>query len=184
MKPLNKSQHALLGLLTLGPGSGYDLNKLADLSLNHFWRESYGQIYPSLKRLEAAGFVVGSKEAQDGKPDRTVYRITAEGEKVFLAGLREPVAPRPPRNELLLKLFFGTHMSRDEVREHLQSFQRRQQDLFETYQGIEQWLETEQAGKPDLPYWLATVSYGRFEAEAHLRWCEQTLELVKEETRD
>jgi hypothetical protein len=40
------SRYALLGMLSLGPGSGYDLKKRIEGSLAHFWSESYGQIYP------------------------------------------------------------------------------------------------------------------------------------------
>lgn len=40
----NNSRYALLGLLTFGPSSGYDLGNLIDVSLKHFWNESWGQI--------------------------------------------------------------------------------------------------------------------------------------------
>ena len=38
------------------------------------------------------------------------------------------------------------------------------------FAGLERWLETEQAGDPNLPYWLLTLSYGRHQAEALRRW--------------
>jgi DNA-binding PadR family transcriptional regulator len=175
MARTSKSSYALLGLLTICPASGYDLRKLLEVSLNHFWRESYGQIYPTLKRLQREGLVIGEKEAQEGRPDRTVYRITSKGEEVFRAWLKEPAAPQPPRNELLLKLFFGTHLTGEEVLEQLHAFQTEQRERLETFRGIESWLRAEYAGAAELPYWLATVSYGQFEADALLRWCEKTL---------
>ena len=46
---------ALLGLLYQRPRSGYDLKQAVDRSIRHFWAASYGQIYPELARLEAAG---------------------------------------------------------------------------------------------------------------------------------
>ena len=49
--------NALLGLLSLGPMSGYDIRQLIPRSIGYFWNESYGQIYPGLKRLAAAGLV-------------------------------------------------------------------------------------------------------------------------------
>ena len=45
----------LLGLLTIEPMSGYDLGQTIRASVGHFWNESYGQIYPNLKKLAAAG---------------------------------------------------------------------------------------------------------------------------------
>src|SRR6267378_1332508 len=41
--------NALLGLLSLGSMSGYDIRQLISQSIGHFWSESYGQIYPGLK---------------------------------------------------------------------------------------------------------------------------------------
>ena len=57
----------LLGLLTIAPMSGYDLGQLIQDSIHYFWRESYGQIYPSLKQLSAEGFVTGKSEKHGEK---------------------------------------------------------------------------------------------------------------------
>ncbi|PYI52519.1 PadR family transcriptional regulator [Paenibacillus flagellatus] len=51
----NKSYYALLGLLAFGPHSGYDVKRRIEQQLSHFWSESYGQIYPNLKKLVEEG---------------------------------------------------------------------------------------------------------------------------------
>ena len=66
--------NALLGLLSLGPMSGYDIRQLIPQSIGHFWSESYGQIYPGLKRLAAAGLVEKKTERKKGSPDRMCIR--------------------------------------------------------------------------------------------------------------
>jgi DNA-binding PadR family transcriptional regulator len=38
-------------MLSLRPMSGYDIRKTVQESIRFFWSESYGQIYPALKRL-------------------------------------------------------------------------------------------------------------------------------------
>ncbi len=48
----NKTKYALLGLLNVCPGSGYDIKKLMEQSTSNFWNESYGQIYPILKDVD------------------------------------------------------------------------------------------------------------------------------------
>ena len=48
----NTSRHAILGVLGFCPMSGYDVKKLIERSIAHFWNESYGQIYPILNRLK------------------------------------------------------------------------------------------------------------------------------------
>src|SRR5277367_6833605 len=101
--------NALLGLLSIKPMSGYDVRQLIPESIGHFWRESYGQIYPALKRLAAAGLVTRRTERQKGRPDRNVYSLTAAGRKQLRDWLGTPAAQAVPRDELLLKLFFGAH---------------------------------------------------------------------------
>ena len=173
--PQKPSQYALLGLLSRGPHSGYDLKKQIESSIGHFWRESYGQIYPNLKDLEQSGLATSELERQEGRPDKNVYTITERGREALKRWLEQPPNPTPPRNELLLKLFFAHHVSPDQAAAHVEGYKQRFAEDLETYKGIERWLETEHAGHPALPYWLMTLSYGRLEAEALLKWSDETL---------
>src|SRR5947207_2219415 len=95
------TEYAVLGMLALGPGSGYDLKKRIEGSVAHFWSESYGQIYPILARLASRRLVERRLERQKGKPDRYVYSITAEGLERLGAWLAEPAREQPFRSELL-----------------------------------------------------------------------------------
>ena len=90
----NKSRYAILGILMLGPRSGYDIKKFFDRTVANFWNESYGQIYPILKRLAAEGLVEKSIEKQAGKPDRHIYTITGEGRNEMREWLMTPVGPQ------------------------------------------------------------------------------------------
>src|SRR2546421_11891095 len=69
---------AVLGLIALGPRSGYDIKRIVDRSIRHFWAASYGQIYPELKRLQEAGWIVGDDAPRGGRA-RRLYRIPAVG---------------------------------------------------------------------------------------------------------
>lgn len=71
----NKSRYALLGVLSVCPGSGYDIKKFMEQSTGYFWSESYGQIYPLLKQLEQEGLATHHTEKQEGKPERYVYAL-------------------------------------------------------------------------------------------------------------
>jgi DNA-binding PadR family transcriptional regulator len=61
-KRSSSSKEVLLGLLTVEPMSGYDLGQVIRDSVGHFWNESYGQIYPNLKKLASEGFVSSKTE--------------------------------------------------------------------------------------------------------------------------
>src|ERR1700691_4128902 len=106
----SSSSEVLLGLLTIEPMSGYDLGQMIRVSIGHFWNESYGQIYPNLKKLEAQELVTAKTERQKGKPDRNIYSITPKGRERVALWLALPPQPEVPRNEMLLKLFFGSQV--------------------------------------------------------------------------
>ena len=50
--PLSDTEYAVLGLLTFGERSGYELDKLAGRSIGYFWRPAKSKIYAILPRLE------------------------------------------------------------------------------------------------------------------------------------
>jgi PadR family transcriptional regulator, regulatory protein AphA len=175
MARVNTSRYALLGLLSLGPRSGYDLKKLIDRSIAHFWNESFGQIYPILRGLEADGLARRRSERQHGKPDRQVYTLTGKGQTELQRWLQHPTRPEGFRSELLLKLFLGAHAPAEANVRQIQEFKQRQHALLSTYAGIEQRLRAEARDHPDLPYWLLTLRYGRRRATALARWSEEAL---------
>ena len=43
--------HAILGFLALEPMSGYDLKRVFDQSVQHFWPATQSQIYRSLGKM-------------------------------------------------------------------------------------------------------------------------------------
>ena len=167
--------YAVLGMLALGPGSGYDLKKRIEGSIAHFWSESYGQIYPILAHLAARGLVERRVERQKGKPDRQVYSITAEGLDRLGRWVEEPVREAGFRSELLLKLFFGRRRPVEESIRHVERFRERQQALMRGDAEGERALKGERRTHPDLPYWLMTLHFGQFRAGALVRWSDETL---------
>jgi DNA-binding PadR family transcriptional regulator len=170
---LNQTQFALLGLLETEPGTGYELKRRIGQSLAHFWQEGWGQIYPTLKHLEAEKLVSRSI-VKTGKRELRVYRITRLGRARLSAWLASPVSPEVPRNELLLKLFFSGQAADAHSQEHVAAFRKEQERLLSTYTSLESQLRREAAGHPQLPYWLITLSYGRHRVEALIAWCEET----------
>lgn len=165
----------LLGLLTVESMSGYDLGLTIRGSVGRFWNESYGQIYPNLKRLADDGFVSCKTERQKGKPDRHIYSITKKGRERLRKWLAVPPQPEIPRNELLLKLFFGTQASPDILVEYVESMAEKERALLHQFKHVEQEEIARNQHYPDAPYWKMAARFGQFELEAHLRWAEETL---------
>ncbi len=171
----NKSKYAVLGFLSMGPMSGYDIKKMFEQSVINFWSESYGQIYPILKRLVDEGLATKSVQRQMGKPDRHVYAITERGTRELQAWLTEPPEYQKQRIEILLKLFFGQQGAvRDHIR-HVQAFRDFHLRSLEKLDSIEDWVKSDHEENLELRYWLMTVSFGQHVYRALSQWCSETL---------
>src|ERR1700682_2895693 len=121
--------YVVLGILGLGPRSGYDIKQLAELSPRHSWATSYGQIYPALKRLTAAG-LIKPQDASRGDRQRTLYSITDKGHETLRAWVSDPaIQALEVRDEMLLKLFFADEMSPKETLRHLEAMVRRHKQV-------------------------------------------------------
>jgi PadR family transcriptional regulator AphA len=168
----------LLGLLTIESMSGYDLGQTIRQSIGHFWNESYGQIYPNLKMLAAEGSVTSKIEKQKGKPDRHIYSITKKGRERLAKWLAVPPQPEVPRNEMLLKLFFGTQVSPDIPIGYLKRMMESESAALERFKTILAAINKSRQ-YPDTPYWKMAARFGEIEMEAHLRWADETLAELK-----
>ncbi len=171
----------MLGALSLGPMSGYDVRGFFEEGVGHFWNESYGQIYPMLKELDRDGLAV----AKTGKKGdrRIVYEITPAGRRALAAWLREPPEDQPVRLEILLKLFFASEGDPDTASIHLADFRERHQARIALYEGVRKTVENSYGGHPNLPNWLITLSYGAHVSRALLAWCDESLAAVKKAAR-
>lgn len=143
-------------------------------SIGHFWNESYGQIYPNLKRLAADGFVSSRAEKQKGKPDRRIYSITKNGRQRLASWLTVPPQAEIPRNELLLKLFFGAQLSPEISIGYIERMVESEQTSLQLIKRAAGEIARNQQ-YPDAPYWKMAARFGQFELEAHLRWAAETL---------
>lgn len=175
----SKSRFAILGILTIEPSSGYDIKKFTESNLSHFWSESYGNLYTILKRLLDQGRVTRRTETREGKPDRIVYSITDEGRREFEQWLALPFEQETIRSELLLKLFFGSQLPREQVVGHLAAYRRQQQGVDSALAGVESVLE-EQKEDPNFPFWKMTLRRGRLLCQARIRWVDESIDLMDE----
>jgi PadR family transcriptional regulator, regulatory protein AphA len=178
MSKENKSRYAILGVLSQGPMSGYDIKKFIQGSISNFWSESYGQIYPILKQLSEEGLTSSHTEKQEGKPERYVYRLTDKGWDTLREWLTEPAEYTVGRIEILLKLFFGRHTAVSTNIEHVQQFGALQVALLHKYAEIEKHINALGLDEAERLYSLITLSYGRRESEALVAWCDETLAIL------
>jgi PadR family transcriptional regulator, regulatory protein AphA len=169
---------SLLGVLSLRPMSGYEIRQFMEQSTANFWTESFGQIYPALKQMLAEGLAEVVSQEGEGQTAKKVYAITEAGAARLREWLGVPARPSVPRNELLLKVFFGDRADPGVVAAHVVEKKRLHADALNRYEAKLAELERLYAKHPGLPYWRMTLRYGMAEARMVMRWCDETLKAL------
>jgi DNA-binding PadR family transcriptional regulator len=111
----------ILGFLYRSPMSGYDVRRRMAATTAHFYRTSFGSIYPSLARMEAEGLVVSERGDAAGRA-RKVYRILGAGRKAFREWLASPVDIAAGPSALLSRVFFLGCLELAEARSAIAAF--------------------------------------------------------------
>ena len=114
--------YGILGLLAFwGPLSGYDIKRIFDHTLAPMWGAVHSQIYKELRRMKELGWVDMEREEQESRPDRKVYSITAEGSEALRKWQAQPPEVFQLRDELLLRMLFGTFAAPDDLIRHMRA---------------------------------------------------------------
>ncbi|WP_342421306.1 PadR family transcriptional regulator [Paenibacillus sp. FSL E2-0178] len=181
----SKTGYVLLGLLNEENLTGYEIKKIVDTRLSFFWSESFGQIYPELKRLAAGGLIAVCEEpvSVEGKNSKQSikYQITASGRYELQEWLKTPVEKETVRYELLLKLYFSNSSSSATMLEYVREFEinhRRQQQLFGKF---EEQLKQNLDVHSNHSRILMVLSFGQKLWESYADWCGQTIALLEQE---
>jgi DNA-binding PadR family transcriptional regulator len=172
----NRTAYVILGMLSIAPkGSGYEIHKAIEENFGSFWGESYGQIYPSLKRLAADGLIEPCQPASAPRKRRQEYALTKSGRACLREWLALPFQNDPPRNEFLLKLFFGREAAPGVAMAHVRELNERNRRTLAMLEGIEKMARAYQSNDPNLPYWMLTLGLGLALTRAALDWGESAL---------
>lgn len=168
--PQSRTQFAILSLLRLGPMTGYEIREFCRTRFSYFWKESFGQIYPTLNRLGDERKI----QALDVSDKRgTRYELTDLGRNSLVGWLHEPPAPRVVRDELFLKLFCGGEALPSVHLDHIADARRVAKAELKELNAAVRELDELAAGHPDFTYWKLILRAGLLILEARLRWYEE-----------
>ena len=176
-RPATSTEVAVLGLLTGGEQSGYDLLRSAERSVGFFWTPAKTQLYAILKKLVDHGYATARHVRQTDRPDKTLYTITEAGHERLRDGL-ERAGTEVNRNPLDLRIFFGAHRPvenviadleavRDQCRAHLAELEH----IEGTFDHDEYFFE------------YLTLLHGKADAEGRARWADEALRLIERRRR-
>ncbi len=172
----SKTQFVILGLLTEGPMTGYDIKKIIDIRFSFFWNESYGQLYPMLKALTDEKLITADKSSE-GRA-KVTYALTQAGQAALKAWLEAPVEKETFRIELLLKMYFSGQTGTDVIKKHVRTYLESQQKQLAILNGFEKELRSIADFDNHMDV-LRVVAFGQKAYGAYIEWCDETLDYLE-----
>lgn len=174
--------YAILGFLNYHPFSGYDLKKMFDTSIRHFWPADQAQIYRTLNRLAEQGLAEMEIIEQSDRPNRKEYRITEAGRIELLHWLAGPPAMDEPRSAPLIQVFFAGQLSDEEILAKFEGFAAMMHIFLDGYDQVERQIQ-DYRREIDSPreyfFWMLTLENGIGNMRANLEWAESIIERIK-----
>jgi DNA-binding PadR family transcriptional regulator len=173
---------AILGFLNYHPYSGYDLKKVFDTSVAHFWSADQSQIYRTLNRLTNQGFVNMQKIEQDDRPDRKVYHITENGRKALIDWLAGPPPYSGMHSGPMVQVFFMGQLPDQEILRQFEGYAAIMRMVLAQYDQVPEKVEevySNNQSPRERFFWLLTLDNGLRNMHANLAWAETAIQRIK-----
>jgi PadR family transcriptional regulator AphA len=167
-------RYFILGLLTQGPMSGYDIRQFPS---NLDWligSPSCGSIYPALRQLLEDGLVRVAVDIRQDRPPRKVYSITQTGQCALQEWLEEPVACSTLKR-FLMQLMAAGSLSWPDLIRHLQ---QRRSVVIGRQSRLQQMSESMDQGENPGPQLALDCALAVGQAE--LAWLDSILERMSQ----
>ena len=174
----SKTKFVILGLLSESDLTGYEIKKIIDIRFSFFWNESYGQLYPELKKLVAQELIIIRLSQNDTKREKITYSLTDKGLNELKLWLCEPTEKESVRFELLLKLYFSNKVESQVIINHITDFQHNHQKQLHILNMFEKELSAipEHSDHTDV---LRVIDFGQKVYNAYLDWCNETIKYLE-----
>jgi DNA-binding PadR family transcriptional regulator len=172
-------QNGILGFLSYGDMTGYDLTQAFQSSVHFFWHVQKAQVYQTLNKMEKSGLVTHKRVVQDVRPNKKIYSITADGRKEFMSWLADSDCVTDFKSTFLMKLFFSGNLSRSEATERLTSFAAEcgtyAAEMSRVVPTALKEYEKGVSGDDSL-YWKITADFGKRYIEMCIAWAQDSID--------
>lgn len=176
-----KTRYIILGLLAHCPQTGYGIKRSIEYEHSHFWQESYGQIYPTLKQLLEEGLTDCSEDGDTfNKRGQKLYHITDAGREVLSAWLSMAPDVEKLRYEILLKIAFGDSTKPEVILGHLDEFIQRNEKNIRDMDGFLRIFDKLRESGDEHTYKELTVLCGKYIYTAMRDWALEACRIIEE----
>lgn len=175
-------EHAILGFLNYRPYSGYDLKKIFDTSVRHFWPADQSQIYRTLARMSENGWVEIEVIRQEARPDRKLYHITSAGREELRCWLLAPLPPEENRSADMIQIFFAAQLSDEEILGIFERAAALMRSGLEHYAQVPRNIEVYSAyttSRREFFFWMLTLDVGIHNLQSNLEFIEDLIERIR-----
>jgi DNA-binding PadR family transcriptional regulator len=164
---LTVSEYGILGLLSFGEKSGYELFRFADRSIGFIWAPAKSQIYKVLPRLAAMGLAQTRLVEQSKRPDKQLHRLTPAGRRALRQWLTRVEIGDDP-DIYLLKIFFGRQAPKPALTDQVTAYRDLITELLARFEELDRRLTRDEDNA--LP--LQVLALGLARARATLDWAD------------
>ncbi len=174
-------KHAILGFLSFKSLSGYDLKKVFDQSIQHFWPANQSQIYRTLSKLSEGGLVEQEVIEREERLDMKVYHITAAGREELHRWLSTPLPSQDYREPFLIQIYFAGKLTDKELdnllQQEIQTIEERLAAYNSVYKMYQESIKTQEDPRA---FFLSvlTLEYGILSNTFSLEWLRNVAERV------
>ena len=178
-------KHGLLGLLSHGEMTGYELNKTFNDSLHFFWKVQTSQIYRELNHMEKSGWLTSKTVFQTDRPNKRMYSITDSGRTELQNWLYDNNfdSEFQIRSTFLMKIFFS---NKKNIKENIKMFEAYKSKcmyelkiLEKANNNIEFYSEKSEE-KTESIYWNLTVLFGEKHLKTSIDFADEAIKILEE----
>ncbi|MBN1376255.1 MAG: PadR family transcriptional regulator [Dehalococcoidia bacterium] len=172
-------KYTLLGFLSYSPMTGYEISK----KFFKFVRPAMSQIYRNLNTLADEGLVTSERIEQEKLPSRNKFEITEKGREALHRWMKEPPVHNGEREPIMLKLWFGSRVGKDELISSLDIYSGGVQEELKfrktvARSAIKKGLQ-DFASPLDRLYWNLANDYAIWRLESFLEWKKNAIKLIE-----
>lgn len=181
-------EYLILGLLSLSPMTGYELQQFIKNNLALICSHSAGSVHTALSKLQKEGKVT-VQEAAAGRRVKKIFAITDAGHAAFSAWVAQPMQAEKVKNMELARLFFGGLAKPEERLAAIRDYVRQMEQTKAVLCGIQERFEhMKQQPLPPGTDWVQvlrfqgyTIAYGIAAAEFEIGWYSQLIRELEEQ---